>query len=93
MKRDLAETKRDMKAYKRALFSAGRDRHDLEERFEREKQALNDEVRQLRERGMRTYEEALNDGILRLKVRLLLPCPMQGRCRVFRVSLAQVVFV
>ena len=82
-KRDLAETKRDMKAYKRALFSAERERHDLEERFEREKRALNEEVRQLRERDMRTYEEALNDGILRLKVRLFPPYPMQSRRRVF----------
>lgn len=78
-KRDLAETRRDLEAYKKAFSIAERDRH-LEERFERERQTLNDEIRQLRERGIRGYEEvfeqekqALNDGILRLEVSLFPP--------------------
>lgn len=72
--------KRDMKVYKRAFFSAERDRHDLEERFEREKQALNDEIRQLRERDTHAYEErleqerqVLKDAIFQFKVILLSP--------------------
>ena len=36
-KRDLAETRRDLEVYKKALSTAERDKHDLEERFEREK--------------------------------------------------------
>jgi len=77
-KRHLAETRLDLEVYKKAFSIAERDRRDLEERFEHEKQALNDEIRQLKERagmydgeGMFEQEkQALNDGILQLKVRL-----------------------
>ena len=75
-KRDLAETRRDLEAYKEAYKEAcavaERDRHDLEQ----EKRALKDEILELKERGMHGREErfeqeqrALNDGILQLKVR------------------------
>ena len=87
----LEETNRDLAVYKKALCNAERDMRDLAERFEQEKQALNDEIRQLREYGMRDREErfeqekqALNDGILQLKVRLP-PCSMQDHLRTFRV--------
>ena len=79
-----------MKVYERAFFNAERDRHDLEERFEREKQALNDEIRQLREHGMHVYEErlkqerqVLEDGIFQLKVNaffLHIRCEVIVRC-------------
>jgi len=76
-KQDLVEARRDLEAYRRAFSTTERDRRDLEERSEREKQALNDEIRQLKERGMPGREEwfeqakqALNDGILQLRVRL-----------------------
>lgn len=79
MKPDLAGTRCDLEAYKKALSIAERDKRDLEERFKQEKQVLNDEIRQLRERVMQDREElferekrALNDGILRFKVRLIL---------------------
>ena len=75
-KRDLAETRLDLEVYKKAFSIAERDRRDLEERFEQEKRTLNDEIRQLRQRGMYGSEErfeqerqALKDGILQLKVR------------------------
>jgi len=50
-KRDLAETRRELEAYKEAALIAERNRRDLEERFEQERQALKAEIRQLRERG------------------------------------------
>ena len=56
---DLAETKRDLEVYKEAFYNAERDKRDLEERFEKEKQALNDEIRQLRENSMQGCEEGL----------------------------------
>ena len=72
----LEETNRDLAVYKKALCNAERDMRDLAERFEQEKQALNDEIRQLREYVMHGREErfeqekqTLNDGILQLKVR------------------------
>jgi len=65
---------------KRAFSIAERDKRDLEERFERERQALNDEIRQLKERAMYGYEEmfkqgrqALDDGIIQLKVKFFPP--------------------
>lgn len=58
-KRDLEETKRELAVYK---AKAERGRHDLEERFEREKQALSDEIRQLRGRNMHDREEILEQG-------------------------------
>ena len=79
-KRDLEETRRDLEVYKKAFSTAERDKRDLEERFEQEKQALNDEIRELRDRVIHGQEErfeqekqALNDGILQLKVRLFPP--------------------
>lgn len=81
-KRDLAETRRDLEVYKMAFSIADRDKRNLEERFQQEKQALNDEIRQLRERGAQGREEtfeqekqALTDGILQLKVRPSLAPP------------------
>ena len=75
-KRDLAETRRDLEVYKKAFSIAEQDKRDLKERLEQEKQARNDEIRQLRERSMYGGEErfeqekqALKDGILQLKVR------------------------
>ena len=56
---DLAETKRDLEVYKEAFYNMERDKRDLEERFEKDKQALNDEIRQLRENGMQGCEEGL----------------------------------
>ena len=83
---DLAETKRDLEVYKKAFCIAERDRHDLEERFEREKQSLNDEICQLRENEARVREErfeqekqALNEGIFQLKVR---SSPPHVQCKV-----------
>ena len=73
--RDLAETRRDLDVYKKAFSIAERDKRDLEERFERERQTLSDEIRQLKERdahggGFEQEKQALNDGIHQLKVRL-----------------------
>ena len=45
----LEEAKRDLEAFKNAYYRAERDMRDLEARFEKEKQALNDEIRWLRE--------------------------------------------
>ena len=68
---DLAETKRDLEVRKKALYISDSGRRDLEERFEREKQALIDEICRLREREARVRNERfeqerqdLNDGIL-----------------------------
>lgn len=76
-KRELEEAKYELALYKKA---AECERHNLEARFEQEKQALNDEVHQLRERGGRGHEEkfgheerTLNGGILQPKVRVFLP--------------------
>ena len=55
-KRDLAETRRNLEAYKEAFSIAERDRRDLEERFEQERQALKTEIRQLKERDMQGSE-------------------------------------
>ena len=90
-KHDLEETKRDLEVFKRAFLNAERDKHDLKERFEQEKQALNDEIRRLREPGMHgraeMFEQVLKDGILQLKVRPSLSLrQMRGHRRVFRVS-------
>lgn len=94
----MEETRRDLGVYKRAFSIAERDKRDLEERFEREKQALSDENRQLRERGMHVHEErferarqALNDGILQLKVRLFPLHPVRSR-RGFTSPLARLAF-
>lgn len=54
---DLAETKRDLEVCKKALYISDSDRRDLEGRFEREKQALIDEISRLRER-----EAPVRDG-------------------------------
>jgi len=87
-KRDLEETKLDLEVYKKAFSIAERDRRDLEEKLEQEKRAVNDEIRQLRERGVHGREkiferekQALNDGIPQLKVRLFSPirCETIGR--------------
>ena len=92
----LEETNRDLAAHKKALCNAERDMRDLAEKFEQEKQALNDEIRQLREYGMHDreerFEQALNDGILQLKVRLP-PCSMRDHLRMLRVLPLQVVFL
>ena len=67
---DLTETKRDLEVYKEAIFTAEREKRDLEKRFEKEKQVLNDEIRQLRENGMQGREgleherQVLGDGNL-----------------------------
>ena len=87
---DLEETRRDLAVFKRAFLNAERDKHHLKERFEQEKQALNDEIRQLREPGIHgrveMFEQALKDGILQLKVRLFLSLrPTRGHRWVFRV--------
>ena len=78
-RRDLKETKRDLALHKEALSNSKRDRRDLEERFEHERQVLGDEIRQLGESVAHAYEEgprqgkkALDDGILKLKVSPLL---------------------
>jgi len=46
----LEDTKRDLEVFKKAYYKAERDMHDREERFELEKQALSDEINQLRVR-------------------------------------------
>ena len=55
-KRDLAETRRDLEAYKEALSIAERDRRDLEERFKQERQALKAVIRQLEKCNMQGGE-------------------------------------
>ena len=92
----LEEAKRDLEVYKKAFFIAEREKRDLEERFGQERLALNDEIRQLKERGTHNHEErferereALNDGILELKVRLFPPI----ESKVFWDPLAEMVFV
>jgi len=94
----LEEARRDLDMYKKAFFDAERAKRDLEERFEEEKQALNDEIRQLRECSVHGLGErfgqgaqALNDGIPQLKVRLFPPsCP---NARVFQVPPLQTGFL
>ena len=46
----LEEAKRDLEVFKKAYYKAERDMHDREERFELEKQALSDEIHQLKVR-------------------------------------------
>ena len=58
-RRDLEETKRDLALHKEALSNSKRDRNDLEEMFEHERQALSDEIRRLREIVGHPYEEGL----------------------------------
>lgn len=94
-KRDLAETRRNLEAYKWAFSISERDRHDLEQ----EKQALKDEIRQLKGRGMHGCEETfeqerrtLNDWILRLEVKPF-PHISDTRLSVFRVPLHRLFFV
>jgi len=81
----LEETKRSLEVYKVAFSCVEHERRDLVKRFEQEKQALNEEIRQLRERCMHGLEErlgremqleALNGGILELKVRIFPLCSM-----------------
>jgi len=45
----LEEAQRDLEVFKRAYYDAEREIQDLAESFEQEKQALNDEIRRLRE--------------------------------------------
>ena len=45
----LEEARKDLEVFKRAYYNAEREIHDLSESFEQEKQALNDEIRRLRE--------------------------------------------
>jgi len=81
----LEEAKRSIEVYKMAFSLVEHERRDLVKRFEQEKQALNEEIRQLRERCMHGLEErlgrevqleALNGGILELKVRIFPLCSM-----------------
>lgn len=44
----LEEAKRDLEVFKKAYYKAEREMHDHEERFEQEKQALSDEIHQLK---------------------------------------------
>lgn len=46
----LEEAKRDLEVFKKAYYKAEREMHDREERFEQEKQALSDEIHQLKVR-------------------------------------------
>jgi hypothetical protein len=46
----LEEAKRDLEVFKKAYYKAERDIHDRDERFELEKQALSDEIHQLKVR-------------------------------------------
>ena len=46
----LGEAKRELEAFKKAYYKAEGEMHDREERFEQEKQALNDEIHQLKVR-------------------------------------------
>ena len=55
----LEEAKRDLEAFKNAYYRAERDMRDLEGRYEKERQALNDEIRWLRECGIHCREERL----------------------------------
>ena len=52
----LEEVQRDLEVFKRAYHNAEREIHDLGESFEREKQALNDEIRQLKEHELHCRE-------------------------------------
>jgi len=52
----LEEAQRDLGVFKRAYYNAEREIHDLGESFEREKQALNDEIRRLREHELHCRE-------------------------------------
>jgi len=53
----LEEAKRDLEAFKNAYYRAERDMRDLEGRFEKEKQELNEEIRWLRECSTHCHEE------------------------------------
>ena len=53
----LEEAQRDLEVFKRAYYNAEREIQTLGESFEREKQALNDEIRRLRERELHCREE------------------------------------
>jgi len=53
---ELEETKSELTEYKKALSDANRERHDLEEGFKQERQALNDEILQLKAIVIRTEQ-------------------------------------
>jgi len=55
----LREVQQDLRAFKKAYYRAESEMHDLEEKFEREKQALNDEIHRLRKRGVHGRGEGL----------------------------------
>ena len=89
----LEEAKRELAICKKALSDAECAKHDLEERFEQEKQALNDEIYQLRECGVRGLEEgfeqrkqapSLEDAVPQLKVRYFSPPSLVPNARVFQ---------
>ena len=48
----LEEARRELGVFKKAYYKAEREIRDLWEMFEREKHALNDEIRRLRERDI-----------------------------------------
>jgi len=79
--RELEEAlKSELALYKEAIRNAERERHHLEGRFEQEKPTLNDEIHQLKERGVRGHEEerALNGGTSSPRSdRVFLPYPMR----------------
>ena len=52
----LEEAQRNLERFKWAYYNAAREIHDLQEGFEREKQALSDEIRRLREHELHCHE-------------------------------------
>jgi hypothetical protein len=68
----LEEAKCDPEVFKKAYYKAERDMHDREERFEREKQALNDEIRELRVRAFLSYPRDVNGYVFPPSIQVIL---------------------
>lgn len=72
----LEEAKRDLEVFKKAYYETERDMHDRVGRFEKEKQALRDEIHQLKVRTIPPthIQHDVFGGCFKLPRHTLMPC-------------------
>ena len=70
----LEEASRDLDVFKKAYFRAEREAQDREAKFEQEKQALNDEIHQLKVRPPPQIQCEVPDGGFKILRHKLISC-------------------